>query len=150
MCTVQVRVWCGIMPLSPDDFPMIGRTKSYNNLYLNVGHGFRGENTTGSSYVKLRLVEAYLNGQFPLSILLSILPSSSLHVFFPSSICLLFDILCLCLGTAYSLPSARLLRQIMAQQVKCNNTDNNNNNNSNKSEKFVFDPSYADPARFGI
>jgi len=88
----KVRVWCGIMPLSPDDFPMIGRTKSFNNLYLNVGHGFR--------------------------------------------------------GTAYSLPSARLLRQIMAQQVKCNNT--HNNNNSNKSEKFVFDPSYADPARFGM
>ena len=38
----QVETWCGIMPLSPDDFPIIGKTKKYSNLFLNCGHGFRG------------------------------------------------------------------------------------------------------------
>lgn len=30
------------MPVSPDDFPVIGGTRRYSNLFLNVGHGFRG------------------------------------------------------------------------------------------------------------
>ena len=69
-------VWCGIMPLSPDDFPIIGQTRKFDNLYLNVGHGFR--------------------------------------------------------GTAYSLPSARLLLQIMTGMPTC------------------FEKKFADPARFGL
>ena len=65
------------MPLSPDDFPVIGRVRRYGNLYLNCGHGFR--------------------------------------------------------GTAYSLPSARLLAQILTN-----------------SQERCFDSTYADPARFGL
>lgn len=73
-----MNVWAGIMPLSPDDFPIIGKTKKISNLYLNLGHGFR--------------------------------------------------------GTAYSLPSARLLMEILTE----------------KSEKTCFDKKFADPARFDL
>ena len=38
----DVSVWCGIMPLSPDDFPVIGQASKFSNLYINTGHGFRG------------------------------------------------------------------------------------------------------------
>ena len=40
----DVSVWAGVMVVSPDDFPLVGNTKRYPNLYLNVGHGFRGTN----------------------------------------------------------------------------------------------------------
>ena len=40
----DVAVWSGVMPVSPDDFPMVGPLKRYPNLYVNVGHGFRGTN----------------------------------------------------------------------------------------------------------
>jgi len=76
----DVNVWCGIMPLSPDDFPVIGPTRKFSNLFLNVGHGFR--------------------------------------------------------GTAYALPSARLLYQLM-----CGITE---------TGKTCFDKKFADPARFGL
>ena len=75
--SVDVNIWAGIMPLSPDDFPVIGQTKKFSNLYINAGHGFR--------------------------------------------------------GTAYSLPSARLLVQIMKRDyVTC------------------FDRKFADPSRFDL
>lgn len=75
--SVDVNIWAGIMPLSPDDFPVIGRTKKFSNLYINTGHGFR--------------------------------------------------------GTAYSLPSARLLVQIIkGDDVTC------------------FDRKFADPSRFQL
>ena len=28
----DVKIWCGIMPLSPDDFPVIGQTRKFTNL----------------------------------------------------------------------------------------------------------------------
>ena len=65
------------MPLSPDDFPIIGQTRKFSNLYLNFGHGFR--------------------------------------------------------GTAYSMPSARLLFQIMTRE-----------------NKTCFDKKFANPERFGL
>ena len=75
--SVDVKIWAGIMPLSPDDFPVIGQTKKFSNLFINVGQGFR--------------------------------------------------------GTAYSLPSARLLVQIMkGDDVTC------------------FDRKFADPLRFDL
>ena len=40
------------MPLSPDDFPIIGRTKMFSNLYLNVGHGFRGDNYKSKNHIE--------------------------------------------------------------------------------------------------
>ena len=76
----NVKIWCGIMPLSPDDFPVIGRTQRFSNLYLNVGHGFR--------------------------------------------------------GTAYSLPSARLLLQLMT--------------GTNSEGQTCFDKKFAAPSRFGL
>ena len=78
----NVKVWCGIMPLSPDDFPVIGQTKRFSNLYINTGHGFR--------------------------------------------------------GTAYSLPSARLLAQLMTQA------------GGKPTANTCFDKKFADPARFGM
>ena len=65
------------MPLSPDDFPIIGQASKFENLYLNIGHGFR--------------------------------------------------------GTAYSMPSARLLFQIMTGDGKT-----------------CFDKKFASPERFGL
>ena len=73
----DVKIWCGIMPLSPDDFPVIGQTRKFTNLYLNFGHGFR--------------------------------------------------------GTAYSMPSARLLYQIMTGD-----------------SKKCFEQKFANPERFGL
>ncbi|XP_023342454.1 uncharacterized protein LOC111712147 isoform X2 [Eurytemora carolleeae] len=80
----EVRVWCGIMPVSPDDFPVIGGTRRYSNLFLNVGHGFR--------------------------------------------------------GTAYSLPSARLLSQLLLSRLDI----------EQERTRFCFNPKFADPSRFGI
>ena len=78
----DVTVWCGIMPLSPDDFPVIGQASKFSNLYINTAHGFR--------------------------------------------------------GTAYSLPSARLLLQLMMKTA-------------GKGEgETCFETKYADPARFGL
>lgn len=78
--------------MSPDDFPMIGGTSLYENLYMNVGHGFR--------------------------------------------------------GTAYSLPSARLLSQIITDKhIKLGQCKKNHVVKENMN--FCFDPLYADPARFG-
>ena len=65
------------MPLSPDDFPIIGQASKFKNLYLNFGHGFR--------------------------------------------------------GTAYSMPSAKLLFQIMTGDGKT-----------------CFDEKFASPERFGL
>ena len=78
----SVNVWCGIHPLSPDDFPVIGQSSKFSNLYINTGHGFR--------------------------------------------------------GTAYSLPSARLLAQLMLQAAGA------------EGSSTCFDKKFADPARFGL
>ena len=78
----NVNVWCGIHPLSPDDFPVIGQSSKFSNLYINTGHGFR--------------------------------------------------------GTAYSLPSARLLSQLMLQAA------------GTEGGSTCFDKKFADPARFGL
>lgn len=40
----NVAVWAGVMAVSPDDFPIVGRLERFDNLYVNVGHGFRGTN----------------------------------------------------------------------------------------------------------
>ena len=34
--------WTGLRPVTPSNVPMIGRTKEYNNLFLNTGHGALG------------------------------------------------------------------------------------------------------------
>ena len=32
------------MAVTPDDFPIVGPTRRFANLYVNTGHGFRGTN----------------------------------------------------------------------------------------------------------
>ena len=34
--------WAGLRPLTPDDKPIFGPISSYNNVFINVGHGTRG------------------------------------------------------------------------------------------------------------
>ena len=40
----DTTAWAGVMSMSPDDFPMVGPLAKYDNLFINVGHGFRGTN----------------------------------------------------------------------------------------------------------
>eukprot|EP00656_Telonema_subtile_P038971 TRINITY_DN44122_c0_g1_i2.p1 TRINITY_DN44122_c0_g1~~TRINITY_DN44122_c0_g1_i2.p1 ORF type:complete len:496 (-),score=81.42 TRINITY_DN44122_c0_g1_i2:50-1537(-) len=40
----DTQLWAGVMPVSPDDFPIVGPVASHSNLYVNTGHGFRGTN----------------------------------------------------------------------------------------------------------
>merc|ERR1712151_649468 len=40
----DVTAWAGVMAVSPDDFPMVGALQKYDNMFINVGHGFRGTN----------------------------------------------------------------------------------------------------------
>jgi D-amino-acid dehydrogenase len=36
-----VKYWAGLRPATPNNVPLIGRTR-YENLYLNTGHGTLG------------------------------------------------------------------------------------------------------------
>jgi len=58
----DVDTWAGVMAVSPDDFPIIGRVGGYDNLYINTGHGFRGTNYSLPS--ALLLVRAVLGEDF--------------------------------------------------------------------------------------
>lgn len=49
----QVSTWAGVMALSPDDLPIVGRVSAYRGLYVNTGHGFRGTNYALPSAVLL-------------------------------------------------------------------------------------------------
>ena len=40
----SIRIWAGIMGVSPDDLPIVGKLSKFDNLFVNVGHGFRGTN----------------------------------------------------------------------------------------------------------
>jgi D-amino-acid dehydrogenase len=31
------NLWVGLRPVSPDDVPIIGRSKKFENLYFNIG-----------------------------------------------------------------------------------------------------------------
>lgn len=33
------NVWAGLRPVSPDDVPIIGQSKKFENLYFNFGQG---------------------------------------------------------------------------------------------------------------
>ncbi len=41
MENVKVEYWCGLRPMTPDNPPVLGRTR-YRNLVLNTGHGTLG------------------------------------------------------------------------------------------------------------
>jgi len=48
----EVNVFAGLRPMSPDDVPIIGPTKKYRNLFLNVGHGAKGLSfSAGSAFL---------------------------------------------------------------------------------------------------
>lgn len=38
----KATFWCGLRPMTPDGPPIIGRTKRYENLWINTGHGTLG------------------------------------------------------------------------------------------------------------
>jgi D-amino-acid dehydrogenase len=38
----ELELWRGFRPMSPDDFPMIGRSQAYSNLILATGHSMTG------------------------------------------------------------------------------------------------------------
>ncbi len=38
----ELEIWRGFRPMSPDDFPMIGRSKLFGNLTLATGHSMAG------------------------------------------------------------------------------------------------------------
>ena len=55
----DVQIWAGVMGVSPDDLPVVGKTAKYSNLYLNTGHGFRG---TNYSLTTAKLLADIMNG----------------------------------------------------------------------------------------
>ena len=38
----ELEIWRGFRPMSPDDFPMIGRSRSFHNLTFATGHSMAG------------------------------------------------------------------------------------------------------------
>jgi len=40
----HVDVWSGVMAVSPNDLPIVGNLEAFENLFVNIGHGFRGTN----------------------------------------------------------------------------------------------------------
>jgi len=42
--TQYADIWSGVMAVSPNDLPIVGNIESFENLFVNVGHGFRGTN----------------------------------------------------------------------------------------------------------
>lgn len=55
----DVKVWAGVMAVSPDDLPIVGTSKRYKNLYMNTGHGFRG---TNYSLTSAKLLSEVMDG----------------------------------------------------------------------------------------
>jgi D-amino-acid dehydrogenase len=46
----ELNPWCGLRAYTPDELPLIGRLKKFENLYLATGHASRGiANSFGSS-----------------------------------------------------------------------------------------------------
>lgn len=45
----DVAAWTGVMGVSPDDFPVVGKLKKFENAFVNTGHGFRGTNWSVAS-----------------------------------------------------------------------------------------------------
>lgn len=48
----RLSFWVGLRPVSPDDVPVIGLSRYYDNMYLNFGHGSKGT-TLGLGAAKL-------------------------------------------------------------------------------------------------
>lgn len=48
----KLSFWVGLRPVSPDDVPVIGKSRCYDNMYLNLGHGSKGT-TLGLGAAKL-------------------------------------------------------------------------------------------------
>lgn len=61
----QAGVWAGNRPATPEGKPIIGRSKSADNLWLNLGHGALGFTLACGSAV---LLEALVSGRGPLPI----------------------------------------------------------------------------------
>ena len=38
----NVKTWCGLRPVTPDNLPMIGQIPGYSNLFICSGHSFHG------------------------------------------------------------------------------------------------------------
>lgn len=41
-CTGEPEFWTGLRPATPSNVPLIGRTRQFDNLWLNTGHGTLG------------------------------------------------------------------------------------------------------------
>jgi D-amino-acid dehydrogenase len=59
----QEEAWSGYRPATPDDLPIIGRSKMYKNLILATGHGSLGM-TNG--LITGKLVSQIVAGEQPL------------------------------------------------------------------------------------
>ena len=43
------KPWIGFRPMTPDNFPYVGKDLHWKNLYLNCGHGSNGWTTSAGT-----------------------------------------------------------------------------------------------------